>query len=70
MSLQGRYKSTKKFDEDFGATVPCGREEDWSLRYLLPPFLAQAKGVLKPNGILLAMITDMVSVGRQRKWDT
>ncbi|MDE2844845.1 MAG: hypothetical protein OXN21_15915, partial [Chloroflexota bacterium] len=28
---QGRDKSSKKFDEDFGATVPCGKDEDWTL---------------------------------------
>ena len=64
---QGRDKSTKKFDEDFGATVPCGKEEDWNLSYLYPPFLAQAKRVLRPNGLLLAKITDMVNSHRS-KW--
>jgi len=58
---QGRDKSTKRFDEDFGATVPCGKEHGWSLSYLYPPFLKQAKRVLKPKGLLLAKITDMVN---------
>ena len=64
---QGRDKSTKKFDEDFGATVACGKEQDWSLSYLYPPFLEQAKRVLKPEGLLLAKITDMVNSHRA-KW--
>ena len=64
---QGRDKSTKKFDEDFGATVACGKEQDWSLSYLYPPFLALAKRVLKPEGLLLAKITDMVN-NHRAKW--
>lgn len=64
---QGRDKSTKKFDEDFGATVPCGKEHDWSLSYLYPPFLEEAKRVLVPGGLLLAKITDMVNSHRN-KW--
>lgn len=64
---QGRDKSSKKFDEDFGATVACGKEHDWSLSYLYPPFLEQAKRVLKPDGLLLAKITDMVNSHRS-KW--
>lgn len=64
---QGRDKSTKKFDEDFGATVACGKEHNWSLSYLYPPFLGQAKRVLKPDGLLLAKIADMVNSHRS-KW--
>lgn len=64
---QGRDKSSKRFDEDFGATVACGKEHDWSLSYLYPPFLEQAKRVLKPEGLLLAKITDMVNSHRS-KW--
>jgi len=63
---QGRDKSRKRFDEDFGATVECGKEQGWSLSYLYPPFLKQAKRVLKPNGLLLAKITDMVNNHRSR----
>ena len=63
---QGRDKSSKRFDVDFGATVACGKEHDWNLSYLYPPFLEQAKRVLKPNGILLAKITDMVNNHRSR----
>ncbi len=63
---QGRDKSNKRFDVDFGATMPCGAKENWSLSYLYPPFLAQAKRVLKPNGLLLAKITDMVNNHRSR----
>lgn len=64
---QGRDKSTKKFDVDFGATVECGKAQNWNLSYLYPPFLRQAKRVLKPNGLLLAKITDMVNNHRS-KW--
>lgn len=64
---QGRHKSKKKFDVDFGATVECGREQNWNLSYLYPPFLAEAKRVLKPEGLLLAKITDMVNNHRS-KW--
>ena len=64
---QGRDKSRKKFDVDFGAKVECGKEQNWSLSYLYPPFLRQAKRVLKPDGLLLAKITDMVNNHRS-KW--
>ncbi len=64
---QGRDKSRKRFDVDFGATVECGKEHDWNLSYLYPPFLKQAKRVLKPNGLLLAKITDMVN-NHKSKW--
>ena len=63
---QGRDKSRKRFDVDFGATMQCGKDEDWTLSYLYPPFLAQAKRVLKPEGLLLAKITDMVNNHRSR----
>lgn len=63
---QGRDKSVKRFDVDFGATIECGKQHDWSLSYLYPPFLNQAKRVLKPNGLLLAKITDMVNSHRSR----
>ncbi len=63
---QGRDKSVKRFDADYGATVACGKEHGWTLSYLYPPFLAQAKRVLKPDGLLLAKITDMVNSHRSR----
>lgn len=63
---QGRDKSVKRFDVDFGATMECGKQHDWTLSYLYPPFLQQAKRVLKPNGLLLAKITDMVNSHRSR----
>ena len=63
---QGRDKSRKRFDVDFGATMPCGKEHGWSLSYLYPPFLKEAKRVLKSDGILLAKITDIVNNHRQR----
>ncbi len=64
---QGRDKSRKRFDVDFGATAECGKEHGWTLSYLYPPFLQQAKRVLKPDGLLLAKITDMVNNHRS-KW--
>ena len=64
---QGRDKSKKRFDVDFGATVECGKEQDWNLSYLYPPFLDEAMRVLKPDGLLLAKITDMVNNHRS-KW--
>jgi hypothetical protein len=63
---QGRDKSVKRFDVDFGATIECGKQHDWSLSYLYPPFLKQARRVLKPDGLLLAKITDMVNSHRSR----
>lgn len=64
---QGRDKSRKRFDIDFGATVECGKAHDWNLSYLYPPFLKQAKRVLKPEGLLLAKITDIVN-NHKSKW--
>jgi hypothetical protein len=64
---QGRDKSRKKFDVDFGATVECGKKHNWNLSYLYPPLLKQARRVLKPQGLLLAKITDMVNNHRS-KW--
>lgn len=64
---QGRDKSRKRFDIDFGATVPCGKPHNWNLSYLYPPFLKQAKRILKPEGLLLAKITDMVN-NHKSKW--
>ena len=63
---QGRDKSVKRFDVDFGATVECNKEHGWTLSYLYPPFLRQAKRVLKPSGLLLAKITDMVNCHRSQ----
>lgn len=64
---QGRDKSVKRFDIDFGATIECGKEQDWNLSFYYPDFLKEAKRVLKPGGILLAKITDMVNNHRS-KW--
>ena len=64
---QGRDKSRKRFDVDFGAHVECGKRHNWNLSYLYPPFLKQAKRVLKPEGLLLAKITDMVN-NHKSKW--
>ena len=63
---QGRDKSVKRFDMDFEASVECGKEHGWNLSYLYPLFLEQAKRVLKPEGLLLAKITDMVNSHRSQ----
>lgn len=63
---QGRDKSSKRFDVDFGATAACGKEHGWTLSYLYPDFLAEAHRVLMPDGIVLAKITDMVNSHRSR----
>ena len=57
----------KRFDVDFGATMECGKQHGWTLSYLYPAFLMQAKRVLKPEGLLLAKISDMVNSHRS-KW--
>ena len=65
---QGRDKSKKRFDIDFGATMfKLDAEHDYKLSYLYSAFLVQAKRVLKPDGLLLAKITDIVSAHRN-KW--
>lgn len=64
---QGRDKSVKRFDIDFGATIECGKVQNWNLSYYYPDFLKEAKRVLKPNGLLFAKITDMVN-NHKSKW--
>jgi hypothetical protein len=64
---QGRDKSKKRFDVDFGATLERSKKHDWNLSYLYPSFLGQAKRVLKSDGLLLAKITDMVN-NHKSKW--
>lgn len=64
---QGRDKSVKRFDVDFGATIECGKQQNWNLSYYYPDFLKEAKRVLKPSGLLLAKITDMVN-NHKSKW--
>ena len=63
---QGRNKSVKRFGVNYGATIRCGRDHGWTLSFLYPPFLQQAKRVLKPEGLLLAKITDIVNSHRSR----
>lgn len=64
---QGRDKSVKRFDVDFGATIECGKEQNWNLSYYYPAFLKEAKRVLKQEGLLFAKITDQVNNHRS-KW--
>jgi len=63
---QVRDRSRKRFDVDFGAMMVCGEEQGWSPSHLHPPFLAQARRVLKPKGLLLTRITDMVNCHRSQ----
>lgn len=41
---QGRDKSVKRFDVDFGAHVECGKEHGWTLSYLYPRSSSRPKG--------------------------
>jgi hypothetical protein len=66
VGAQGRDQSRKRFDIDFGAIVECGKQQNWNLSYLYPPFSKQAKRVLKPGGLLFAKITDMVNNHRSK----
>lgn len=66
VGAQGRDKSVKKFDVDFGANVACLKEHDYTLSFLYPPFLEQARRILKPDGLLFAKITDQVNNHRSR----
>lgn len=63
---QGRDKSRKRFDVDYGANVRCDATTGWSLSYLYPPFLEQSRRVLVPAGVLFAKITDQVNSHRSR----
>lgn len=63
---QGRDKSVKRFDVDFGATIECGKEQNWNLSYYYPAFLVEASRVLKRDGLLFAKITDQVNNHRSR----
>ena len=63
---QGRDKSCKRFDVDFGAVFPCGKKQGWTMSYLYPRFLMQARRVLKADGLLLAKITDIVNNHKSR----
>ncbi len=62
----GRDKSVKRFDVLYGCNVDSLKAEGYTLSHLYPPFLSQAKRVLKPEGLLLAKITDMVNNHRSR----
>ena len=46
--------------------MACGKAQDWSLSYLYLLFSDEALRVLKPDGLLLAKITDMVNNHRSR----
>lgn len=63
----GRDKSNKAFDREYGATINCGKEHDWNLSYLYPPFLVQAYRVLRDEGLVFAKICDQVN-SHKSKW--
>lgn len=63
---KGRDKSTKGLDRLYGAHVDVLKAEAYTLSFLYPPFLARAREVLKPDGLLLAKITDQVNNHRNR----
>lgn len=63
---QGRDKSTRRFDVDYGATFTCGAEHGWTLSFMYPAFLTQARRVLIADGLLFAKITDQVNCHRSR----
>lgn len=62
----GRDKSVKAFDERYGCSVECLKDQNYTLSFLYPPFLSEAKRVLRPDGLLLAKITDQVNNHRSR----
>lgn len=63
---QGRSKSCKQFDVKYGATIECLSGQGYTMSFLYPPFLLQARRVLRRDGLLLAKITDQVNNHRSR----
>lgn len=66
VGANGRDKSKKGFDRDYGAHVVALKAEKYTLSFLYPKFLEQAYRVLKQEGLLLAKITDQVNNHRSR----
>ena len=60
------HSSQSHSSQNRGTTAPCGAKQGWTLSYLYPPFLKQARRILKVEGLLLAKITDMVNNHRSR----
>ena len=64
---QGRDKSNRRWEVEYGAHVECGKEQNWNMSYLYPPFLMQAHRVLRREGLVLAKIADQVN-NHEAKW--
>lgn len=62
----GRDKSSKDFDGMYGCNQKALKAEGYTLSFLYPGFLAQARRVLKPGGLVFAKITDQVNSHRSR----
>jgi len=56
---QGKDR-TKDFNDRFGLGLKSSAENGYNFSYLYPPFAQEAYRVLRPEGILLAKITDYV----------
>lgn len=66
VGAQGRDKSSKAFDRDMGATTVALKAEGYTLSFLYPGFLVQARRVTRPGGLVFAKITDQVNNHRAR----
>lgn len=62
----GRDKSVKDFDGMYGCNIPALKAEGYTLSFLYPGFLVQARRVLRPGGMVWAKITDQVNNHRSR----
>jgi len=63
---QGKDR-TKDFNIRFGLGQRASKENGYTFAHLYPPFLREAYRILKPEGILLAKITDYVH-DHEYKW--
>jgi len=63
---QGKDR-TKDFNIRFGLGQRASKENGYTFAHLYPPFLREAFRILKPEGILLAKITDYVH-DHEYKW--
>ena len=59
--------SRKDFRKRFGLSAPDSKEHGWSVSFLYPPFMTEAKRVLIHNGVLLCKIADYVH-GHRYQW--
>ncbi len=63
---QGKDKQ-KDFNTRFGLGLRSPKEHGYTFSHLFPPFVQEARRVLKPEGILLCKITDYVH-DHQYQW--